>query len=782
MKKVLSIALLAACLVAQAAQQPVNIGTGPNTNNGDPLRTAFTKLNANDAELYAKFPTCVASQLVYIAAGGAFTCDGNLVYSSTNHTLSVTGVPASSGLQPEFVAVGDATSAPIYEWLDASSSANNKRWWALASGVLGIYAVADDGTPGQSGLQINRSGSNITQSTLLAGSRNLGVKNTGDMFVNSSLGQNGNSIISAGIGSPAAWGPIDLSNANAVTNSLPIGGGGTGAATFTAHGLLVGEGTSPFSSVAAMGADTLLAGQGTGADPASISLLNCGDATHALSYSTSTHTFGCQSISGSGISTPVSVPNGGTGLATLTSHSLMLGEGTSNVAFVSPLAADTLLQGQGTSSDPAAVSLLNCGDSTHALSYSTSTHTFGCQAINALSTPVTVPNGGTGLSTLTAHGLVVGAGTSSVNLVAAMAADTLLQGQGATVDPAAVSLVNCIDPNHALAYSTTTHAFSCQPLNTLSTPVSVPNGGTGQSALTVHGVLVGENVSGVASVAAMAADTLLAGQGTSSDPAAVSLLNCGDSTHALSYSTSTHTFGCQSIAGLSTPVTVPNGGTGLATITNHGVMLGQGTSNVATVAAMSADTFLQGQGSSSDPAAGSLPNCGDSSHALAYSTSSHQFTCQNVTGTGTTQFTIAAKTGDTSRASTTTLTDDPELQVTSLVAGTYSVEWMVIITGPAGNVNFKAGLDCSATVTSAFWATNIIDAAGNRGSNAGQNACPASQTQTVLTSGAYTIIQGFGTVVQSTTGTIAIQWTQAASSGTAEVAKAGSWLRVSKIL
>lgn len=67
------------------------------------------------------------------------------------------------------------------------------------------------------------------------------------------------------------------------------------------------------------------------------------------------------------------------------------------------------------------------------------------------------------------------------------------------------------------------------------------------STLTTHGVLVGSTSNAINSVAAMAADTLLQGQGTSADPVAVAVNNCGDSTHALSYNTSTHAFGCQSI-------------------------------------------------------------------------------------------------------------------------------------------------------------------------------------------------------------------------------------------
>ena len=35
------------------AKQTINIGTGPNTKTGDPLRTAFGKINDNFTELYS---------------------------------------------------------------------------------------------------------------------------------------------------------------------------------------------------------------------------------------------------------------------------------------------------------------------------------------------------------------------------------------------------------------------------------------------------------------------------------------------------------------------------------------------------------------------------------------------------------------------------------------------------------------------------------------------------------------------------------------------------------
>lgn len=143
-----------------------------------------------------------------------------LSYDGTNHTLT-SNQPVGI-LKPGFSVNGDSTSAPIYELIDNSSAANNKRWWWLASGVLGMYAVDDAGNPGQSGIQINRSGTNITQSGLLAGSKNITIKSTGDVQINASVGLSGQPIISGGPGANAAYGAVDLSNTNAVSNILSL--------------------------------------------------------------------------------------------------------------------------------------------------------------------------------------------------------------------------------------------------------------------------------------------------------------------------------------------------------------------------------------------------------------------------------------------------------------------------------------------------------------------------------------------------------------------------------
>lgn len=104
----------------------------------------------------------------------------------------------------------------------------------------------------------------------------------------------------------------------------------------------------------------------------------------------------------------VTVAQGGTGLATLTANGVTIGEGTSSPNFI-VMGADTLLRGTA-SADPVALAVNNCGSSTTALSYSTSTHTFGCQTITVGSGSVTSLTSGTAIvlspSTITTTGSI----------------------------------------------------------------------------------------------------------------------------------------------------------------------------------------------------------------------------------------------------------------------------------------------------------------------------------------------------------------------------------------
>jgi len=67
------------------AKQVINTGTAPNAKNGDPIRTAFTKVNANFTELYTALGTVPNGTKTATATGtaGQISYDANYVYICT---------------------------------------------------------------------------------------------------------------------------------------------------------------------------------------------------------------------------------------------------------------------------------------------------------------------------------------------------------------------------------------------------------------------------------------------------------------------------------------------------------------------------------------------------------------------------------------------------------------------------------------------------------------------------------------------------------------------------
>jgi len=80
-------------------------------------------------------------------------------------------------------------------------------------------------------------------------------------------GTAGKTLVSTGA-TEATWGAISLTNgSNAITGTLSVANGGTGASSLTAHGVLVGEGTSAVAALAVGTTGQVLLGV-TGLDPA----------------------------------------------------------------------------------------------------------------------------------------------------------------------------------------------------------------------------------------------------------------------------------------------------------------------------------------------------------------------------------------------------------------------------------------------------------------------------------------------------------------------------------
>jgi hypothetical protein len=72
------------------AKQTINVGTSPNKGDGDPLRTAFTKINSNFTELYVGPPRYTQDEIDLLTP-----TFGMFLYNST--TGKFQGYVADSG-------------------------------------------------------------------------------------------------------------------------------------------------------------------------------------------------------------------------------------------------------------------------------------------------------------------------------------------------------------------------------------------------------------------------------------------------------------------------------------------------------------------------------------------------------------------------------------------------------------------------------------------------------------------------------------------------------------
>ena len=147
---------------------------------------------------------------------------GDLLYGSAAHAVSALGIGANGTV----LQVGGGALG----------------WAALNATTVGL---ANNLTGGAQGSLPYQSGANATAMLAKNATATRYVANTG-------------------AGNDPAWDQIDLTNG--VKNRLPVGNGGTGLATLTAHGVVVGEGASDVAVTAAGGTGTVLVGN-AGADP-----------------------------------------------------------------------------------------------------------------------------------------------------------------------------------------------------------------------------------------------------------------------------------------------------------------------------------------------------------------------------------------------------------------------------------------------------------------------------------------------------------------------------------
>lgn len=135
-------AALVACQ-AGAQQQTINIGSAPNAGDGDPARTAFTKVNDNFTELYDDLwdalVACAPGQLIF-NLGDQVGCNSNLTWDNDTQTLTMTGLGGDLGFNPRILLRSTGADANLRVWGLENVSGGG------GSSQLLISTYLDDGT------------------------------------------------------------------------------------------------------------------------------------------------------------------------------------------------------------------------------------------------------------------------------------------------------------------------------------------------------------------------------------------------------------------------------------------------------------------------------------------------------------------------------------------------------------------------------------------------------------------------------------------------------------
>ena len=144
----------------------------------------------------------------------------------------------------------------------------------------------------------------------------------------------------------------------------------------------------------------------------------------------------------------------------------------------------------------------------------------------------------------------------------------------------------------------------------------------------------------------------------------------------------------------------------------------------------------------------------------------------------------ATKPGDTSRASTTTLTADPDLSVAVDASKSYWLDILILYTAASGSGDFKYTF--GAPTGAVFYGTAVVIAADTlvaAFTYSPSGGATISTTELVVSAGSGAIpVRLSGVLTTSTTaGNLALSWAQNTSSGTATVVKAGSYMCLRRV-
>jgi hypothetical protein len=301
------------------------------------------------AVTYAKIQN-VSANSVLLGAGAAgsgaapveITLGTNLSMSGTtlNATAGGSGTVTSVSSANGDLTVATPTTTPVLTIVSAPKLDTGRT--ISITGDLAYTSPSFDG-----------SGNVTAAGTLATVNSNVGS------FTYASIMVNAKGLITAASSGAAPTGTV-----TSVSLSAPLGGGtvttsGTlGTTSYTNHGVLIGAGTSALSVTAAGGANTFLAGVAS-SDPtfrapvlASADFANQGTTTTVLHGNAAGNpSFGAVSLTAD-VTGTLPVGNGGVGVATLTAHGVVIGNGASAVNVTGAGTSGQVLTSNGASADP----------------------------------------------------------------------------------------------------------------------------------------------------------------------------------------------------------------------------------------------------------------------------------------------------------------------------------------------------------------------------------------------------------------------------------------------
>ncbi len=177
-----------------------------------------------------------------------------------------------------------------------------------------------------------------------------------------------------------------------------------------------------------------------------------------------------------GLSTPVSVAHGGTGVASLTNHGVLLGQAAAGIAATAVGATNTVLLGN-TNADPSFGQVPNAALANSAITLNNGNN------ISVTGSPVSLGSSASiAISGTTNNAVQVGNASGSLTSLSVGSNGQLLVGStGASP--------SFVTPTVGTGLTLTSNATTLQ--YGLSTPVSVALGGTGAAAVTAYAVLCG---------------------------------------------------------------------------------------------------------------------------------------------------------------------------------------------------------------------------------------------------------------------------------------------------